>query len=152
VWRFLLSRDISAFNPGRPAPLTVAKEKMIDASLSEQQRRAKEGVQMIRDAGIACFFMSDLYRFAAGIRTNRKYGVEGLSDVEKKQRATEMSAIKHALDDMGLHTTEKKLRGDLGNSVHGWIVMEPTKWCSAPPEAVRKQCALATKLLEEANK
>lgn len=112
VGLWLRYRDLSAFNPGRRPPVTSAKLKAIDASKSDFQRMA---ASIVKHWPCDFITLSDLTSIM----------FEG--DMSMAGRRLN-SAMKHALDDVGMQYVEKQLRG-LGDERHRvWIVRNVDRW------------------------
>lgn len=144
VWKLLLSRNIGAFDPGRPAPLTAAKQDMIDAGRSEIQRRAIDGIELLREAKVECVFAADLHRFVSGLPISRsKLGGDYETAEAKTTRIKEVSSITHVLGEAKLSTADRKVKDTVGNVVKVWIVENPDRWCSASAADLSAECARA---------
>jgi hypothetical protein len=110
VW--LRNRDISAFNPGERPPVTDAKRRAISASKSDHQRMAGH---------IATHWPADF--ITVSDLTSAMF--EGDMSAAGKRLSP---AMKHALDDVGMHYVEKQLYGPNGERNRVWIVRNVEKW------------------------
>lgn len=110
VW--LRQRDISAFNPGKRPPVTLAKQKAIDASKSDFQRLA---------GNIAKYWPCDF--ITVGDITSIMF--EG--DMSGAGRRLS-GAMKHALQDAGMHYVDKQINGFKGERYRVWIVRDTEHW------------------------
>jgi len=110
IW--LRQRDLSQYNPGARPPETTAKLRAIDASKSDYQRLA---------ANVVKYWPADL------ITTNDLTSImfEGdMSAMGKKINA----AMKHALQDCGMHYVDKPLFDASGARHRTWIVRNVDYW------------------------
>lgn len=121
VW--LRQRDISGFNPGARPPVTSAKAKAIEASKSEYQKLA---TQLLRAWPCDFISVSDLI--------NVMY--EG--DMSAKRLST---AMRHALDDLGMHCLGYPIYDEFGNKQRCWIIRNVEAWLK--PDVLRKETTAA---------
>jgi primase-polymerase (primpol)-like protein len=109
---WLRARDLSAFNPGKRPPVTLAKQKAIDASKSDFQRLA---------GNIAKYWPSDF------ITVNDLTSIMFEGDMSGAGRRLS-AAMKHALQDAGLHYVEKPIHDASGQKCRAWLVRNVETW------------------------
>jgi primase-polymerase (primpol)-like protein len=112
VGAWLALRDISKFNPGARPPVTAAKLKAIDASKSEYQKAA---ALIVKHWPCDFITVADL----SNVMHEGDAGVTG-----KRLNA----AMRHALDDAGMHSCDYPLYDDRGNKQRCWIVRNVEAW------------------------
>lgn len=112
VIRALQVRDISGFNPGAVAPMSVAKMAVVNASRNEI-------VQALRDLastwGSDCITAADLKREASE-----------LSGID----ASKLGRITHPAQQAGLRAYSKVVKVE-GRATRVWILRNPTVWSDA---------------------
>jgi primase-polymerase (primpol)-like protein len=109
---WLRARDLSAFNHGGRPPVTDAKSKAIAASRSDFQRMAENVVN---------------YWPADFISTADLHSV--MNEGETFSAGRKLSpAMKHALQDAGMHYLEQQLRDGDGVKQRVWIVRNVGEW------------------------
>jgi hypothetical protein len=91
VWTALKNRDISAFNPGRHAPMTEMKELMIAAGRSTDQQQAADLVN-------AC-----PYEVVSGAHLINTLILDGSID-NRSERDRRRNAVYNVLRDIGMQT------------------------------------------------
>jgi primase-polymerase (primpol)-like protein len=112
VGAWLRARDLSAFNPGKRPPVTLAKQKAIDASKSDFQRLA---------GNIAKYWPCDF------ITVSDVTSIMFEGDMSGAGRRLS-AAMKHALQDMGMHYVDKQINGFHGERFRVWLVRDVEHW------------------------
>lgn len=122
---WLRMRDISQFKPGDRPPITAAKRKAIDASKTEYQKAA---------AQIVAHWPCDFITVADLLNVMNEGDVTGARRIN--------SAMRHALDDAGMHPVDTPIYDDNGNRQRCWLVRNVDAWF-APGVLVRVNTANA---------
>lgn len=112
VGLWLRARDLSRFNPGERPPVTAAKMKAIDASKSDFQRMA---------GAIVKYWPGDF------ITASDLQSVMNEGDQQGSVRKLS-AAMKHALQDVGMHYVDKQIKGMDSSRHRVWIVRNVDKW------------------------
>lgn len=117
IRELLRTRNIAGFNPGRSAPLTAAKQKVIDASRSEPDRYMEE---LVEDYPADCIT-------TAAIRDFMEEGLSGIS----------AAALPHIADRAGAKSFPKKvwINSDRGQC-RVWILRDHEQWLNAEAKAI----------------
>lgn len=114
-------RDISRFNPGMHAPLTEAKQKVIDASMSDAELEMKDAVaEHPVDCITAAALGSQLF---------------GLNSSQKERASLRYVAARAGAQKYGGRVTHEGVQHRV------WVLRDHARWMAATPHQVEKELA-----------
>lgn len=118
-WHTLATRDISAFNPGRRAPLTDTKLQLIHASRTEEQQGA---IDVVLGSPHDVIASADLMRLCCP-PTDRE---------REQERRTRTGAVVAAIREAGVSTHPRKIKL-AGTSTRVYVLRSFGAWREATP-------------------